>query len=169
MEAIFMILLVTVGITAAILALIFVVTPLFKGIGYLVGGVFRLIGWLIMHVFEYVSGTLGDVVRFVGAIIAMVILLPMAPLNVIIGRWSAAAHFADSIKREFKVAALCLYRIGLRRPLKLVLLHGLLEGVEERGARHGARGEQNGRGRWRTQADAFMVGELAREIVSSVF
>jgi serine/threonine protein kinase len=120
------------GITAVILAMIFIVTPVLKVIGMLVAGLFRLIGWLVVHIFEFVSGMLGDVVRLVGAIIAMVILTPLAPLNVIVGRWSAAGHFADSVRRECKVAGLCIYRIVLQRPLRFLLLQGLLEGVEQR-------------------------------------
>jgi len=117
---------------AFILLLVFVMVPLFKGIGWLIGGVFRSIGWIIAHVFEFVSGMLGDTVRFVGAVIAGLVLVPLALLSVVVGRWSAANHFAKSMKRECSVGFACLYRVVLRRPLKLVLLHGLLEGVEQR-------------------------------------
>ncbi|MHC4446181.1 MAG: protein kinase domain-containing protein [Planctomycetota bacterium] len=130
-------------LTIVILAIIFLIVPLlrgigvligglFKGIGFLVGGLFKGIGWVIMHIFEFVSGMLRDVVRFVGTILAVVLLTPLSLVNVIIGRWSAAGHYADSVKREVGVASACLYRVCLRRPLKLVLLHGLLEGLEQR-------------------------------------
>ncbi len=120
------------AIIAFILLLVFVMVPLFKGIGWMIGGVFRSIAWLIGHIFEFVSGMLGDTVRFVGAVIAGIVLVPLALLSVVIGRWSAANHFAKSMKRECGVGVACLYRVVLQRPLKLVLLHGLLEGVEQR-------------------------------------
>lgn len=132
MEVLAFLLLLAFGVVAAMLLLFFVMVPLFKGVGYAIGGVFRLIGWLIMHVFNFVSGMLTDSVRLVGAIIAMIVFLPFVPLNIVIARWSAATHFATSIKREMKVAGLCLYRIALQRPLRFVLLHGLLEGIEQR-------------------------------------
>jgi hypothetical protein len=60
------------------------------------------------------------------------VLAPLALLNLVVGRWSAAGHFADSVKRECKVMGTCAYRVVLQRPLRFLLLHGLLEGVEQR-------------------------------------
>jgi serine/threonine protein kinase len=114
------------------LGIAFILVPMFKGIGWAIVNLFRAIGWLGVHLFEFVGGMISDVLRFVGSVITLVALLPFPPLNVVLGRWSAAGHFAESISREFKVAAACLYRVALRRPLKLFWLHGLLEGVEQR-------------------------------------
>ncbi len=130
--AIAMIIAACLGVVFAILAMIYILVPLVKGIGWLITAVFKSIGWLVMHIFEYIGGTISDVLRFVGALLAMLVLAPLAPLNVVIGRWSAAGHFAESVKRECKVAILCMYRIALQRPLKLVYLHGILEGLEQR-------------------------------------
>lgn len=126
------ILLVCLGACAAILALIFIIVPIFKGIAWLIEALFKGIGLLIRHVYEFVSGMLGDSIRFVGSIIAMVVLMPLMLLNVVLGRWSAAGHFGKSIKRECGVGSACIYRVALQRPLRLVLLDGLLEGVEQR-------------------------------------
>ncbi len=119
-------------IVVVILAFIFLLVPLLRGIGWLIGGFFRSLGWLIGHVFEFISGMLRDTVRFVGALIAGVVLLPVMLLNVVIGRWSAAGHFGRSMKRECSVAGACLYRVVLQRPLRFLLLGGLLEGLEQR-------------------------------------
>ena len=119
-------------ITFGILAIIFLVVPLLKAIGWMIGGLFNGLGWVVRHVFEFVGGMLKDSVRFVGAIIAFVVLLPLVLLNVIIGRWSASGHFGRSMKRECGVACTCLYRVALQRPLRFLLLGGLLEGLEER-------------------------------------
>ncbi|MHC4429038.1 MAG: serine/threonine protein kinase [Planctomycetota bacterium] len=126
------ILLFLLAVTFFGLAVAFILVPLFKGIGWLIGGVFKGIGWLIRHVFEFISGMLKDTVRFVGAVIAWIVMLPLAMFNVVIGRWSASGHFWRSMTRECKVGTMCLYRVVLQRPLKFLLLHGLLEGVEDR-------------------------------------
>jgi hypothetical protein len=116
----------------AILALIFLVVPLLKGIVWMIGGLFNALGWVVRHVFEFVGGMLKDSVRFVGSIIAFIVLVPLVLLNVVIGRWSASGHFARSMKRECGVANTCLYRVVLQRPLRFLLLGGLLEGIEDR-------------------------------------
>lgn len=120
------------GLAAAVLILIFILVPVLKGIGWLISNLFKGIGWLIQHIFSFIFGMIGDTIRSIGALIAMVVLAPLVPLNVVIGRWSAAGHFAEAVKRECKVFGLCIYRVCLQRPLKLVLLHGLLEGIEQR-------------------------------------
>lgn len=120
------------AIAAAVIVFVFILIPLLKGLFWLIGNLFKGIGWVIQHIFGFIFGMIGDAIRLVGSILAMLVLAPMVPLNVVIGRWSAAGHFAESVKRECKVLALCAYRIVLQRPLRLVLLHGLLEGLEKR-------------------------------------
>jgi serine/threonine protein kinase len=132
MSPIFGLLVICFGIVLGILAIIFLVVPLLKGIGWMIGGLFNALGWLLRHTFEFVGGMLKDTVRFVGAIIAWVVLVPLMLVNVIVGRWSAAGHFYRSMKREVGVGTTCLYRVTLQRPLRFVLLGGLLEGLEER-------------------------------------
>ncbi len=120
------------GVAVAIFIIVFVLAPLFKGLGLVIGGVFKGIGWFFSHIFEFIFGIAGDLIRFIGGIPVYLVLGTLAIVNVVIGRWSAAGHFANSAQRECKIGIACLYRAFLRRPLKLVLLHGLLEGVEER-------------------------------------
>lgn len=120
------------GIAVAVLVTIFVLVPLLKGVGWIIANVFKAIGFLIAHVFEFVGGMISDALRLVGTVLAVVVLVPLTLLNVVIGRWSAAGHFASGVKREASVFARCIYRILLRRPLKLLYLHGILEGLEQR-------------------------------------
>lgn len=146
------------GLTAFILLLIFVVIPIFRGVGVGIGYGFRAIGWFFMHIADFIGGMLGDIVRFIGALLAMVVLVPLVPLNIVIGRWSAAGHFGEGVKRECQVAAACVYRAVLRRPLKLVFLGGLLEGLEQRvpEAMHGAPGG-DAPGRRAGQFDGYTI------------
>ncbi len=120
------------GLVVAGLVIAFVLVPLLKGIGWLIGGVFKGIDWFFAHIYQFIAGMLKDSVRFVGSLIAMIVLMPLLLMNIVIGRWSAAGHFGRSIKRECNVAGNCIYRVALQRPLRFVLLGGLLEGVEER-------------------------------------
>ena len=118
------ILLIFIGIAAGILGLVLLISLMVsagRGIGFIIG-----------HVVEYVVGTIGDVARTIGAVVAAVFLSLFAILNVVIGRWSAANHYADGVKRETGLAGRGLYGVVVRRPLKLLFLDGMLEGVEVR-------------------------------------
>ena len=92
----------------------------------------RGIGFIFEHVFEFVFGMIRDTARIVGSICAIIVLSPLALANLLIGRWSSANHFADGVKREFLLVGKGLYRVAVKRPLKLLFLDGLLEGVEVR-------------------------------------
>ena len=118
------IILIFIGIAAGILALVLLISLMVsagRGIGFIIG-----------HVVDYVVGTVGDAARTVGAVVAAVFLAMFAILNVVIGRWSAANHYADGVKRETGLAGRGLYGVAVRRPLKLIFLDGMLEGVEVR-------------------------------------
>ena len=118
------IILIFIGIAAGILALVLLISLMVsagRGIGFLIG-----------HVVEFVVGTIGDAARSVGAVVAAVFLAMLAILNVVVGRWSAANHYADGVKRETRLVGRGLYGIAVRRPLKFLLLDGMLEGVEVR-------------------------------------
>jgi serine/threonine protein kinase len=120
------------AITAFILLTIYVVVPLLRGVGNGIGFTFSAIGWFFSHIFEFISGVIGNLLRFVGSLIAMLVLIPLVPLNIVIGRWSAAGHFAERVKGECKIGSTCVYRALVHHPLKLVMLHGILEGLEQR-------------------------------------
>ena len=118
------IILIFIGIAAGILALVLLIS--------LTVSAGRGIGFIIGHVVEYVFGTIGDAARVVGALVAAVFLSALVLLNVVIGRWSAANHYADGVKRETRIIGRGLYGVAVRRPLKLLFLDGVLEGVEVR-------------------------------------
>src|SRR5690606_38652398 len=98
----------SVAVTIFVLLVVFVAVPLFQGIGAVIGATFRGIGWLINHIFEFVGGVFSDAVRFIGSLIAMAVLLPLVPLNIMFGRWSAAGHFAERVKAECQIGAACV-------------------------------------------------------------
>lgn len=110
-----------IAIPLGIVAVIYLIIPLFKAIG-----------WLFRQVFRFVFGEIGDLLRFTGAIISQIFLIPLVIGNVLIGRWSASAHYGRAIGSEFKTAFKSLYRIGIGHPAKLLCLTPLVDGIEQR-------------------------------------
>lgn len=92
----------------------------------------RGVGFLLKHVCSFVFGELGDLVGVVGAVLAGAVLWKLAILSVLIGRWSAANHYALSARKEVGVLGARVWSALVRRPLRLVFLDGLLDGVERR-------------------------------------
>jgi serine/threonine protein kinase len=92
----------------------------------------KAILWLVGHVFAFIFGVLGDALRFVGNVITSIIWVPMILLNVVIGRWSAAAHFGRAFQDEIAASGHCIYRIVIGRPARLLMLTPLTEGLEQR-------------------------------------
>ena len=59
-------------------------------------------------------------------------MIPLSLLNVMIGRWSAANHYAEASRREVTILGGHLWSLAVRRPLRLLFLESMLEGVEGR-------------------------------------
>lgn len=112
---------VIVGIIVAAVLVIYLIVPIFRGIG-----------WVIARIFQFVGGELADVARSLGAVITSIVLVPLVLGTVVIGRWSASTHFARAIQREIGTLGACLYRIVIGHPARLVGLTGLTEGLEHR-------------------------------------
>lgn len=109
------------GVVLVVLLFIYVVVPLLK-----------LAGKFVRHIFRFIGGEVSDLARLVGAIVLAVVYVPIILVNIIIGRWSAAGHYGRSLTHEGQTMGLCLYRIVVGHPLRLVGLGGVVEGVEQR-------------------------------------
>jgi len=123
------------AIAAAVIAVvvfIFVLIPFLKGIGWLIGKVFWFVGACFSHIFHFIAGIFRDTFRAIGAVPAAIIFAVMAVLSVVVGRWSAAAHFGSNVQKEAKTFAGCVYRLAIGHPLRLLGLQPMLEGIEER-------------------------------------
>lgn len=121
-----------VAAALAVLIFLYILIPLLKGIGWLIGSLFWLIGATIKHIARFVGGMFKDTFRGIGAVPAGVIFTVLAVLNVVIGRWSAAAHYGSNVQHEIKTLFGCLYRVALGHPLRLIGLAPMLEGLEQR-------------------------------------
>jgi len=96
------------------------------------GGIFSAIFWIIRHVVQFVVGIVRDVVRLVGSVIAAIVSVPMATCNFVLGRWSRAGAWGAALKREVMIAGYSIFSIVIRRPLQLLCLDGVLDGIERR-------------------------------------
>jgi serine/threonine protein kinase len=95
-------------------------------------GLFTAIGAVFGRIFEFIGGVIGDAIRLVGATVAAVVFVPLVLINVMIGRWSAANHFANAFRTEIGIVVHRAWSLVVRRPLRLLFLEGLIEGVEQR-------------------------------------
>ena len=130
--SVFGLILMLVAVVAAIAIVILVVVPLIAFIARAFGFAGRGLGRFTVHIFDFVTGVIGDFFRLLSAIPVLFILAPMTLFSIVIGRWSAAGHFARSVQHEFAGAGAAFYRIVLSRPLRLIGLSSILEGVEHR-------------------------------------
>jgi serine/threonine protein kinase len=93
---------------------------------------FAFIGAAVAHIFRFIGGEISDILRVLGSVIAGVLFIPLIIANIVIGRWSAAAHYGRAFSAEGRTAGVCLYRIALGHPFRLLGLSRVLEGVEGR-------------------------------------
>lgn len=99
---------------------------------YLIVRLFQVIVRLVSHVFGTLGRLVGDVFRFVGAVFVAAVFVPLILANIVIGRWSASAHYGRAFTEECVIARGCLYRVLIGHPLRLFGLAGLVEGLEKR-------------------------------------
>ncbi|MBL8762389.1 MAG: hypothetical protein JNL50_13920, partial [Phycisphaerae bacterium] len=99
---------------------------------YLFVPAMKAIAFLAKHLWHFVSGMVYDTLRFVGALVTSIILVPLTVLNVLVGRWSASAHYGKAIGGEVRNAFLCLYRVAIGHPFRFLGLGAVTEGIEKR-------------------------------------
>ena len=86
-----------VAIPLGVFLIIYLFVPAMKGIAF-----------LFKHLWRFVSGMVYDTLRFVGAVVTSIVLVPITILNVLVGRWSASAHYGKAIGGEIRNAFLCV-------------------------------------------------------------
>ncbi|MEX2217499.1 MAG: hypothetical protein WD749_01960 [Phycisphaerales bacterium] len=109
------------AVIMAVLAAVFLVVPVFKGLA-----------WLVRQLARFVFGEIGDALRIVGALVTQLVFLPLVIVNILIGRWSAAAHYGRAVSAECKVAGAAVYRMVIGHPARLLCLTALTDGIEKR-------------------------------------
>lgn len=111
----------TLGLILLVVVAVYIIVPLVKGIG-----------WIIRHIFAFIGGMLGAALRVIGGVITSLVFLPLILLNIVIGRWSAAAHFGRGLQDEFRAIGANLYRFCIGHPARFLMLSPLVEGLERR-------------------------------------
>ncbi len=156
MAIMFLVLGAIIAFPLAIVAIIYLVVPIFKAIGF----VFK-------QVFGFIGSTIADVFRFIGAIITSVVLCFLVLGNIVVGRWSASAHFGRAVQSEISTASHCIYRLIIGNPARALCLTSLTEGLEKRipqvvAAAPGADQPKGGAGGRLNQFDGYkIIGSLA--------
>lgn len=112
---------VLVGVVVAAAVVMYLIVPLFKAIG-----------WVFARIFGFIGGEIADVARLIGAVVTVLVFVPIILGTVVVGRWSASAHFGRAMQRETATIGGCLYRIFLGHPARLFGLTPLTEGIEHR-------------------------------------
>ncbi|GJQ29853.1 MAG: hypothetical protein HBSAPP03_17370 [Phycisphaerae bacterium] len=117
----FTILAAVAGLVLAVILVVYLVVPVFKGLA-----------WLVRHVARFIWGMISDTARFIGAVLLAILYLPLILGNIVIGRWSASGHYGRQFMHEVSTMGTCLYRVAIGHPLRLIGLGGVVEGVENR-------------------------------------
>lgn len=112
---------VIVAIPLGVFLIIYLFVPAMKGIAF-----------LFKHLWRFVSGMVYDLLRFIGAVVTSIVLVPLTIVNVLVGRWSASAHYGKAIGGEVRNAFLCLYRVAIGHPFRFLGLGAITEGIEKR-------------------------------------
>ena len=121
-ESVILIVLAAVAaIVIGVFAVIFLLVPLAKAIG-----------WCFRQLFTFIAAEITDAARLVGAAVLVVVYVPIIVLNIIIGRWSASSHFGRALSAECGAFGKCLYRLAIGHPLRLFGLGGVTDGLERR-------------------------------------
>lgn len=121
MQILFGFIAVLFGLLLAAILLTVVLVPLCRGVG-----------WFIRHLFAFVAGEVRDALRVFGAVITALVFSFLVAGNVLVFRWSAAAHFGRAFSAEVGALGASLYRIIVGHPARLLGLHSLVEGIEQR-------------------------------------
>jgi hypothetical protein len=114
------------------LGVLIVVPMAVIGVVYILVPFFTAIGWTIRHIARFIGGEIGDLLRIVGTTVTGIVLGIMVILNIIIGRWSASAHFGRAVQAEMMAFGAAVYRVLIGHPARFLLLHSLTEGLERR-------------------------------------
>lgn len=98
-----------------------VVWPAFKGMGWIIAGTARFVG-----------REFRDLFKLLGAVIASIVFVPLILGTILIGRWSASAHFSRSFQSELGLIGKCFYRLVIGNFLTSFGMRDIVAGIEER-------------------------------------
>ncbi|MFT4540347.1 MAG: serine/threonine protein kinase [Planctomycetota bacterium] len=108
------------------------VVRLLSGLGWVLGRVGRGVSGGVGRISVFIRSELRDTLNLAGGILTAVVIAPLALVNVVIGRWSAAGHYGRALEDEVANSGLSLYRLAIGNPVQLLGLSALTAGIETR-------------------------------------
>lgn len=111
--------------TAIVCGVAYVIFKLLKGLG--LG-----LGFVLKGLAGFLKRTLLDTVAAVGALLTGIVVIPLALLNLLLGRLPAAGHYGRAVEDELVSALLSLYRVAVANPLRLIGLNMLSDRLGRR-------------------------------------
>ncbi|MFN5663227.1 MAG: hypothetical protein ACK48N_14250, partial [Planctomyces sp.] len=97
-------------IPLVLVALMFAIMPILRGLGYLFGLISR-----------FIRNTITDTLRALGTLITAIVFIFLVLGNVFVGRWSASRHFSNAVATELTALAACFYRLLIGHPARLLM------------------------------------------------
>lgn len=99
---------------------------------FLLIGLFTVVKAALTHIARFIGAEVSDAFRLIGSIITALAYSILLLGNIVIGRWSGAAHFGRGVRDEVGSGAKAFYRVVIGNPARLLLMRGLVEGIEDR-------------------------------------
>ena len=119
-------------VALGVLAVVYLIVPLFRGIAWFVRAACSGAAFLMRQLVKFLGGVLLDLLRLAGAILTAAVYVLLCISNTVLARWDTARHYGDAIFEEIKTAGTMIYRLTIGRPLRLLGLGALVEGLETR-------------------------------------
>lgn len=93
-------------------------------------GLASALGWVFRSIFRFIGGMVSDSAQAVGHLVTAVFTLPLMVANVPLLRFKAVGHYGRALEDAFYGLVICLYRVVIGHPLRLVGLGALTESIE---------------------------------------
>lgn len=132
MEVLFVLLLVPIAVLGLCALALWVLWKGLKGLAWLLRPLVRGVGALFGHVLGTLWNLVRDALQSVGALATALLVMPLVPGNLLLGRTRAAKHYARACEDELLGFFLGLYRVAISHPLRLVGLGAALDVMERR-------------------------------------
>lgn len=101
-----------------------------RGITWMCTGLASALGWVFHSIFRFIGGMVTDSAQAVGHLATAAFTLPLMLANVPLLRFRAVGHYGRALEDAFYGVVICLYRVAIGHPLRLVGLGALTDSIE---------------------------------------
>lgn len=103
---------------------------LVRGLTWMLAGIASALDWVFRSIFRFIGGMVSDSAQAVGHVVTAVFTLPLMVANVFLLRFKAVGHYGRALEDASYGLVICLYRVVIGHPLRLVGLGALTESIE---------------------------------------